>query len=401
MNREPLSLPEFIALFSLITSLTALSIDAMLPALGAIGDALGVADIRNTQLIVSMFILGMAIGELFFGPVSDAIGRKKALMAGLAIYAGGTVIAMTALSLEQIIAGRIVQGIGAAGPKIASRALIRDLYKGDAMARIMSFIFMIFILVPMVAPALGQLVLKAAGWRMLFLIFLGSAAVVAVWLGLRQPETLAPERRIPFSLGPLAANTRLILRHGRVMAATLSAGFIFGAFLLYLSTAQAMFDDLYDAGDRFPLYFAMLAAGIGAASYSNSQLVMRYGMQRLSVAALCGMIVLSGTLFSISIMVGGAPPFAAFMALCFLLFFCFGILFGNLNAMAMESLGRVAGLGASIIASVSSLMAVAFSVMAGRFYDGTALPLAAGFAVAGVVSLTLVLASGKSTAGEV
>ena len=401
MTKQPLSTPEFIVLFSLITSLTALSIDAMLPALGIIGEALNVADTRNTQLIVSMFILGMAFGEMFFGPVSDAIGRKNALMAGLIIFAIGTLVAMTALSIEQILFGRVVQGIGAAGPKIASRALIRDLYKGDAMARIMSFIYMVFILVPMVAPALGLLIVKAAGWRALFVVFLVSAALVALWLGLRQPETLPPERRIPFSLGPLLKNAALIFRHGKVMAATLAAGFIFGAVLLYLSTAQAMFDDLYDAGDRFPLYFAMLAAGIGTASYSNSQLVMRYGMHRLSVAALAGLIVLSSILLAIALAYEGVPPFAVFMVLCFLMFFCFGILFGNLNAMAMESLGRVAGLGASIIASVSSLLAVIFSVIVGRFYDGTVLPLAAGFIIAGAVSLVLVLAATKSEAGAV
>ena len=188
MPTKPLRMPEFIALCSLIVSLTAFSIDAMLPALGEIGRALGVTDVRNTQLIVSMFILGMAIGELFFGPLSDAVGRKKALMAGLVIYAAGVVIAMSAGSIEQIVAGRIVQGIGAAGPKIASRALIRDLYKGDAMARIMSFIFMVFILVPMFAPFLGQIVLQLAGWRAIFALTLVLGAAVWLVLLLYLPE---------------------------------------------------------------------------------------------------------------------------------------------------------------------------------------------------------------------
>jgi len=401
MIKRPLSTPEFIVLFSLITSLTALSIDVMLPALGLIGQALDVADTRDTQLIVSMFILGMAIGELFFGPVSDAIGRKRALMAGLVIFAAGAIIAMMAQSLELMLAGRIIQGVGAAGPKIASRALIRDLYQGDAMARIMSFIYMVFILVPMMAPALGLLIVKAAGWRAVFVLFLLWAALVAAWLGLRQPETLEPERRIPFSATALFRNTLLIFRHGQVMAATLAAGFIFGAILLYLSTAQAMFDDLYDAADRFPLYFAFLALGIGTASFSNSQLVMRFGAHRMSVAALTGLILLASMLFVVELAADGAPPFALFMTLCFLMFFCFGSLFGNLNAIAMQSLGRVAGLGASIIASVSSLQAVIFAVSAGRFYDGTALPLTAGFFVAGAASLGLVLAATKSKAGAV
>ena len=398
---KPLRMPEFIALCSLITSLTAFSIDAMLPALGAIGRALGVSDVRNTQLIVSMFILGMAIGELFFGPLSDAIGRKKALLTGLVIYSAGAIIAMSAGSIEQIVAGRIVQGIGAAGPKIASRALIRDLYKGDAMARIMSFIFMVFVLVPMFAPFLGQLVLQVSGWRTIFGLFLVSAVLIASWLGLRQPETLPPERRIPFSIGPLARNAALIARHSRVMAATLAAGFVFGAFLHFLSTAQTLFNDLYQAGSRFPLYFALLSLSIGGASFSNSQLVMRFGMARLSTAALVGMILLSTVLLVVSLAYDGEPPFAAFMALCFLTFFCFGVLFGNLNAMAMQWLGRVAGLGASMIASVSSLLAVVFSFSVGRFYDGTAAPLAAGFMIAGCVALVLILKAERREAVEV
>lgn len=401
MPTKPLRMPEFIVLCSLITSLTAFSIDAMLPALGAIGRALGVSDVRNTQLIVSMFILGMALGELFFGPLSDAIGRKKALMTGLVIYAAGVVIAMSAGSIEQIVAGRIVQGIGAAGPKIASRALVRDLYKGDAMARIMSFIFMVFVLVPMFAPFLGQLVLQAFGWRAIFALFLLSATVIAFWLGFRQPETLPPERRIPFALGPLARNAGMIVRHRRVVAATLAAGFVFGAFLHFLSTAQTLFDDLYQAGARFPVYFALLSLSVGCASFSNSQLVMRFGMVRLSIAGLTGMITLSTILFMVSMAYEGELPFTAFMALCFSIFFCFGVLFGNLNAMAMQWLGRVAGLGASMIASVSSLLAVAFSFSVGRFYDGTATPLAVGFMIAGCIALVLILTAERRDAVEV
>ncbi len=399
--KPPLRLPEFVVLFSLTTSLTALSIDAMLPALREMGRSLAVAEANDTQLVVTFFILGMVLGELFFGPLSDAIGRKKAILLGLAIFGLGAVLAMTAATLEQVLLGRIVQGIGCAGPKIASRALIRDQYEGAAMARILSFIFMVFILVPMLAPALGQAVLLVADWRAIFLLFLALAAVVALWLGLRQPETLPPARRIRFSLSAILANGALILRHGKVMAYTFAAGMIFGALLLYLSTAQALFFDLYGIDTTFPLYFAVLALGIGLASFCNSQLVLRFGMQRLAVVALCGIVVFGGGLFAVALRHDGVPPFAAFMTLCFLAFCCNGLLFGNLNAMAMQSLGRVAGLGASLIASLSSLVAVALAVSLGRFYDMTVYPLAAGFVLAGAVSLALVLAAPRSRAAEV
>ena len=396
-----LSTPEFVLLFSLTTSLVALSIDTILPAQRAIGLALAVEDPKSTQLVVSLFIFGMVFGEMFFGPLSDATGRKKALLVGLAIFAAGSVLAMTADSLETLLAGRIVQGIGVSGPKIVTRAIVRDQYEGPAMARIVSFMMTVFILVPMLAPALGQAILLVADWRSIFFVFLTLAAVVGLWLQLRQPETLAPERRIRFSPAAILANGALICRHAKVMAYTVSLGFIFGALLLYLGIVQAIFIDLYGEGDRFALYFALIALGIGLASFCNSQLVYRYGMHRLSVTALLALSTISLTLLGAALLYDGVPPFALFMALCFGMFFCNGLLFGNVNAMAMQSLARVAGLGASIISSFSSLIAVVLSVVVGRFYDHSVVPLAIGFLMAGVIPLALVLAAHRSRAGDI
>ena len=401
MSKPALRTPEFVILFSLVTSITALTIDAILPALRQIGEALAVADPKDTQLIVSFFILGMVFGDLIFGPLSDAIGRKNAIQTGLLIFVAGTVVSMTAVSLEQMLLGRVIQGIGVSGPKIASRALIRDLYEGRAMARIMSFIFMVFILTPMLAPALGQAVLLIADWPAIFLLFLLLASVVAPWLGVRQPETLAPERRIRVSISALLNNSVQIVRHAKVMAYTLAAGLMFGALLLYLSTAQALFFDLYKIADLFPLYFAVLASGVGLSSYANGRLVMRYGMHRLSVIALVGMMGFGGALLGVALLNEGVPSFIAFMALCFGMFSCIGILFSNLNALAMENLGRVAGLGASLVSSISSLVAVIVAVAVGRFYDQTVVPLTAGFILAGLLSLALVLGARRSTAGDI
>ena len=401
MSKPALRTPEFVILFSLVTSITALTIDAILPALRQIGEALAVADPKDTQLIVSFFILGMVFGDLIFGPLSDAIGRKNAIQTGLLIFVAGTIVSMTAASLEQMLLGRVIQGIGVSGPKIASRALIRDLYEGRAMARIMSFIFMVFILTPMLAPALGQAVLLIADWPAIFLLFLLLASVVAPWLGVRQPETLAPERRIRVSISALLNNSVQIVRHAKVMAYTLAAGLMFGALLLYLSTAQALFFDLYKIADLFPLYFAVLASGVGLSSYANGRLVMRYGMHRLSVIALVGMMGFGGALLGVALLNEGVPSFIAFMALCFGMFSCIGILFSNLNALAMENLGRVAGLGASLVSSISSLVAVIVAVAVGRFYDQTVVPLTAGFILAGLLSLVLVLGARRSTAGDI
>ena len=384
------SLPELVAGFALLTCLTALSLDAILPGLPAIEAQFGVST-TDTQLVVSMLVLGMVFGELAFGPLADAYGRKPAILTGLGIFMVGTLIATLATSLPMLLAGRIIQGVGVAGPKIGTRALIRDQFSGDAMARIFSFVVMLIILVPMVAPAYGQLVLAVGNWRGIFISYAVLALIGAIWLLLRQPETLSQQRRIPLSLGKLATNTGLIVRHPKVMAYTCVAGLIFGCQVTYLSTAQAIFDDLYNAGARFAIYFAVLASGIGLASFTNGRLVMKLGMQRQTITALVGMIVLSTALLLMSWLGGGYPSLLTFLVLGFGLFFCVGLLFGNINALAMEWLGRVAGLGASVIASVSSLISVCVALLVGQFYNQTLYSLSFGFIGCAVVALLLVL----------
>ena len=396
-QKSALSLPEFVSLFALMISLTALTIDAMLPAYAAIGESLAVSNPNDTHLIITMLIVGMAVGELFFGPLSDSIGRKKAILIGIAIYCLGTLIAMTADSLNQLLIGRVIQGIGVSGPKIASRALIRDQFSGDAMARIMSFIMMVFILVPMLAPAFGQLILLLTDWRGIFYAFLIHGIVVAVWFSWRQPETLPVSRRMPFSVHHLYRSAITVFMHKQVMAYTLVAGLIFGMQLVYYNSSQAIFQDLYKTGTLFPFYFAVLALGIGVASLTNGKLVMRYGMHFLTKSALAGLIVTSVILLLLSQTYSGVPPFWYFMGLVFLMLFCVGIIFGNINAMAMQFLGHIAGLAASLIASVSSIIAALVSVVVGRFYNDTLIPLAIGFGLSSAIALGLALYAEKKT----
>lgn len=394
------SLPELVAGFALLTSLTALSLDAILPGLPAIQAQFAVST-TDTQLVVSMLVLGMVFGELVFGPLADAYGRKPAIMTGLGIFMIGTLIATLATSLPMLLCGRIVQGIGVAGPKIGTRALIRDQFSGAAMARIFSFVVMLIILVPMIAPAYGQLVLAVGNWRGIFISYAVLALIGAGWLLLRQPETLSQERRIPLALNRLGANTLLIGRHPKVMAYTAVAGLIFGCQVTYLSTAQAIFDDLYNAGANFALYFAILASGIGLASFINGRLVLKLGMQRQTITALVGMILLSLVLLLVSWLSGGYPSLVVFLALGFGLFFCVGLVFGNINALAMQWLGRVAGLGASIIASVSSLISVGVALLVGQFYNQTLYSLSLGFLGCALLALLLVLFARRVTAQAV
>ncbi len=385
----------------MVSSLTAASIDTMLPALRQIGHDLDVANPLATQLVVTTFILGMVAGDLVFGPIADAIGRKRAILVGLVIYVAGSLIAGFAGSLDTLILGRVIQGVGVSGPKIASRALIRDRFGGAAMARILSLIFMVFILVPMIAPALGQLITALAGWRAIFVGYLGWAALIALWLALRQPETLPPDRRVPFRVIPLLRNANLILRHAQVMALTIAAGAIFGAILLFVSTAQAVFLDLYAIDALFPACFALLAMGLGLASFVNSRFVLRFGMAPIARLGLLALTVLGVALIATGLATRGQPPLWLFLTLSFLSFSAFGLLFGNLNAMAMHHLARVAGLGASLISSISSLVAFVWATGFGRFYNATVFPLASGFVAAGVIGLLALHYAARSRAGEV
>lgn len=382
---------EFIALVALMTSLVALSIDAMLPALPAIGNDLGVADPNHNQLVVTVLMLGMAAGQLLYGPMSDSTGRKPAICLGLLIFAGGCLLSIFATSYPLMLLGRFAQGVGVAGPRVVMIALVRDCYEGRAMARVMSFVMAVFILVPIIAPALGQAVLLVAHWRVIFTIFLVLALLMLSWFTLRQPETLPSERRAPFSLRRIAAAISEACTNVRAMGYTLATGLVFGPFIAYLSTAQQIFAQQYGLGERFPLIFAMLAFGIGAASYINARLVMVWGMRRLCYVGLLTAAVLSWAFLPVAYIQDGHPALWQLLVYLLVVLFCMGVLFGNLNALAMQPLGHIAGVGAAVVGSVGTLISVPLGIFIGHSYDGGVLPLILGFAVLTLSTLLTML----------
>ena len=378
-NREPLPLPEFIFLMALLTSLVAFSIDAVLPALNQIGAELGASSPQHSYLVISLFFAGMAFGQLFFGPFSDARGRRLTILVGLAIFILGTLICYYASSMEMMLFGRLVQAFGVSGPRIASMALIRDLYVGDAMARVMSFIMVVFILVPMIAPLIGQGVMLMAGWRHIFTLFLLVTLLSGIWFFSRQSETLPRDKRKPFTWHQFFVGCIGLFKNKVVMGYSLALGFIFGAFLGYLSASQTVFQVIYDTGEYFPLLFALLAFSIGLASLCNGMLVMRLGMQRLTFLALIGTVIFSFVLSGLVWHFDGVPPLFVFVSVMFIGFFCIGVLFGNLNAMAMAPLGHIAGLGAAFIGSFTSFIAVPIASFIANFINASLLPIALGF----------------------
>lgn len=373
-----------------MTSLVALSIDAMLPALTQIGSALGSSGAHEDHLIVSLFFLGLALGQLYYGPMSDAKGRRSAILSGLVIFAIGTLICIFAESMTTMLVGRVVQAFGVSGPRIASIALIRDQYAGEAMAKVMSFIMMVFILVPMIAPVFGQAILIWFSWHHIFTSFLLIGSALGLWFFMRQPETLLSENRIPFSWPTLWQSCRFILTHREVMGFTVAMGCVFGAFLAYLSASQTLFQDIYQTGELFPLYFAILAFSIGFASFINGHLVMRLGMHKLSRWALIGVISCALILLVQALYFDGLPPLWSFVSTLFFTFFFVGILFGNLNSMAMEPLGKLAGIGAAIIGSLSSSFSVPIAIFISSFIETSVMPIAIGFGVFGGLALVSV-----------
>lgn len=381
------SFGEFVGLMALMISLVALSIDSLLPALPEIGRALGVQRANDNQLIISLLFLGMAAGQMIYGPISDSSGRKPAIYAGFGLFMAGSLLSLLAPTFPLILAGRVLQGLGAAGPRIVTMALIRDQYQGRAMARVMSFVMAVFILVPVIAPLLGQAILLVAHWRAIFGLYLGLALIASLWFALRQPETLPPGQRMPFSLSRIGRAVRQVVTNRAALGYTLATGTVFGAFLGYLNSAQQIFQGQYGLGRLFPVYFAVLALAIGSASFINARLVMRYGMRWLSRTAMLTLGGLSLLFWLAAFAWAGQPPLWTLMIYLLLSFFCIGLLFGNLNALAMEPLGHIAGVGAAIVGSLSTFISLLLGTLIGQSYNGTVLPLVGGFALLSLAAL--------------
>ena len=385
-TRPALRTAEFIPLVALLISLDALSSDAMLPALAAIANELGAERPNDAQFVITSLFLGLGVGQLLFGPLSDRIGRKPAIYAGLALFMTGCLASIFASTFEAMIAGRVLQGVGVAGPHVVSMALVRDQYEGRLMARLMSLALAVFILVPTIAPALGQLILWLAGWRTIFATFLAIAAVALAWLALRQPETLPAKYRRPFSPRVIARGVAEVVRIRASLGYTLASGFVFAPFIAYLSSAQQIFQQAYDTGALFPAYFASLALAVGAALLVNGRLVMRHGMRRLCKVASTLVAAVSLAAWGAAFAFDGLPPLWLFMVYLASVFVGVGVLFGNLSALAMEPLGHIAGVGAAVVTSLGTLVSVPLGMFIGQRFDGTMYALIVAFALFGAAA---------------
>ena len=386
---------EFVAMMALLMSMVALSIDTVLPALPVMGRDLGVADVTDNQLIVTVLFFGLGIGQLIYGPLSDSIGRKPAIYVGAGIFFTGCLTALFAPDLETMLVGRALQGLGAASARIVTIAVVRDRTAGRGMARIMSFIMAVFILVPILAPMVGQAILFAGEWHLIFIFFIVLVSGATTWFGVRQPETLPRERRSRFSITNIARGFRTAASNRVTLGYTIATGFTFGPFLAYLSSAQQIFQNQYDTGDAFALYFAGGAAALGVASFLNGRIVMRYGMRRLVRIAQSASVATSFGLVLVCLAMGTEPNLFWLMAYFVVIFFTFGMVFGNLNALAMEPMGAIAGIASAFVGFVPTTLAVPQGILIGSFLNGDVVPLIAGFGVCTTISLLVGLWADK------
>lgn len=388
MYKSKISQFEFITLMAFLMSVVALAIDAILPALDQISYEIGIQNSTDNQLLITMIFLGLGLGSLLFGPLSDSLGRKPIVFIGFALFIIASFICIYAKNLDTMIVGRILQGIGLSAPRTISIAIVRDSYSGDYMARIMSFITVVFIIVPIIAPALGKFVLDHYSWQAIFYIQLLFSIFISFWFWIRQPETLLKSQRIKFTVHIFSDGLRELIQFKRTIGFTIISGFITGSFMVYLSTSQQIFQSQYDLSEEFPFIFAGLAISVGIATFLNGTLVLKYGMEKLVTMALIAFFIIS--ILYVALLYGSQNPSINILLTFFgLQFFAIGFLFGNLRALAMEPVGHIAGIAAAITGFISTMMAVPISWFIGKYVTSTALPLFIGFTICGILSLLI------------
>jgi DHA1 family bicyclomycin/chloramphenicol resistance-like MFS transporter len=386
---DGISFREFVGIIAAMMAMAALAIDTMLPALPAIGSALGVADENRRQLIVTAFLLGFGGAQLLYGPISDRFGRRPILLFGIAAYVVFSAGVAMAPNFEILLLFRVLQGIAVAATRVVTISVVRDCYGGRQMARVMSLAFMVFLAVPVLAPSIGQFFLLFLPWRGLFWVLTGYGLIVLTWIAIRLPESLHPEyrRAIDFSSVFVAIRRALTTRQavGYMLAQTVIQSALYG----FLNSVEQIFADGFHAARLMPTVFAAIAAMMALASMINSRIVERLGTRPVSHTALLGFVTIELTHFGIT--VSGHETLITFTLCQAAAMFCFGLSMANFGAIAMEPMAEIAGTAASVQGFTTTVGGAVLGFAIGQSFDGTSLPMTAGFAAAGVLALGIVL----------
>lgn len=391
-SREP-SRVEFIILVAALMALNALAIDVMLPALPYMGEALGISNENERQLVVGFYMFGFGLAQLAFGPLTDRYGRRGPLLVGLAIYLVCAFAATFAPNFGALLALRFVQGMGAAGTRVIATAVVRDRFEGREMAEVMSLTFMIFMAIPIIAPGIGQVILLTGPWQYIFLFMGGLALAIGLWGFFRLPETMHPEYRRPLSFRSVVDGFRIVLTNRLALFYGLAGTFLFGAMFGFISASQQIFVELYGLGPWFPVAFAIMAGTIAVAQFINSRVVRRFGMRRLAHTA--NLAYVGGAVILLVFALMGPVPFPVFFGLLMVIQFFFGWAASNMNSLSMEPLGAVAGTAASVFGFTQTVGGALIGTYIGQHYDGTLVPNALGYALMGALVLVCVLIAEK------
>ena len=382
----PLGFGEFVLLAAALMATQAVAVDAMLPALPTIVRELGIADANRGQLIVTVYVAGAGIGQLFWGMMADRFGRRPALLAGLALYVLAAVACGLSASFDALLAWRLIHGLAAASV-VVTRSVIRDQYSGRQLARIMSLTFVVFLMVPVIAPSLGQAILLVMPWRYVFVVFGVYASTVWLWTLMRLPETLRPENRVALTGARIQGAVRIVLSDRASLYYSLAVAVMFGSLLAYVGMIQQIFVAVFHAPKLMPAVFAMCAISMGAASLLNSNIVGRLGMRRISHAALVAFIAITALHTLVAAL--RLETLSTFVVLQSATMASFSLTASNFGAMALEPVGAIAGIGASLQGFITTTGGALVAAAIGALFDGTIVPLAAGAMICGLVSFWL------------
>ncbi|WP_410708331.1 multidrug effflux MFS transporter [Bradyrhizobium sp. BWA-3-5] len=381
--------PEFVIVIASIMALNPLAMDMMLPALPNIASAFGITSLNRPQMILSIFLVGFGVGQFVIGPLSDRFGRRPVLLGGMTVYCAASLLAIAAPSFETLLLARALQGLSTSATRVIATSIVRDCYAGRRMASVMSLAMMIFIAVPVVAPAFGQAVLLLTQWRGIFIVLMLYGLVALVWSALRMPETLAPANRRSLAVRDILDAFRQTVTNRQTLGYALTAGGVLGSLFAYIFIAQQVFTGIYQLGRYFPLAFAGVAVGTAIAGFVNSRLVGRLGMRVISHAALISYVVIAAIMLTAAKL--EMLPLPLFMVLSVALMFAFGLMISNFTALAMEPQGHIAGTAASLYGSITTLLGIGIGASIGQDFDGTLVPFATGFLLCTLAALAVVL----------
>ena len=389
LAQKSISTPEFVAMTACLMALNALAIDVMLPAMSEIATALEAPTANDAQNIVLYYMFGFGFSQLFWGPITDRFGRKPVLMIVLVLYVITSLGCTLAQDFNSLLVWRIMLGIASGGTRVIAVSVVRDLYVGRGMARIMSLIMTVFMVIPILAPMIGQGILSIFKiWQSVFGVLAAGGAIMLVWSLLRLPETRPPESRTPINVKAVANAYITVFKTREAFGYMLASGVIFGSLMAYISASEQIFNDVFKVPELFTICFAVIAASMSVATFTNSTLVEKLGQRLISHIAIIGFTLFALILVLVTLAFG--PNLISFMILFSLVFMNFGFMGPNFNSMAMEPLGKIAGTASALLGFASTTMAAMIGGTIAHQYNGSIIPVLWGFVILGALSLVIV-----------